>query len=271
MLRALVIAVALSTAGPASPAPPPEVPGVLRPGRPALPSTAAPGALRLDLDRRSPLSVAALAAAEGLRLEPPALTPPPPAQVQGAAGPSLLSLERQEGAAAAREPDAARVARLRRWERALKWSTAGALVATTTLGTFAAINQPTDFGDGRCRTGGPVLGTYGCDRGLSTLHGASAVLSATLYTADGVLALSLPGPQGNVSRAARPWHRALTFVHLGGVVIQPVLGLVSAFPQVVGVRGRAPSDPFPRHLRTAHVVLGYLTTAAFLATLALEL
>ena len=116
-----------------------------------------------------------------------------------------------------------------------------------------------------------MLGTYGCDRGLSTLHGASAVLSATLYTADGVLALSLPGPQGNVTPARRPWHRALTFVHLGGIVVQPVLGLVSAFPQVIGVRGRAPSDPFPRNLRTTHVILGYVTTAAFLATLALEL
>ncbi len=204
-----------------------------------------------------------------LRLEPPALTPPP--TEPGAAEPRLsLSLDHPE-AAGAREPEAARVARLRRWERALKWSTAGALVVTTTLGTFAAINQPTAFGDGRCQTGGPVLGTYGCDRGLSTLHGASAVVSATLYTADGVLALSLPGPQGNVTPARRPWHRALTFVHLGGVVVQPVLGLVSAFPQVIGVRGRAPSDPFPRNLRTTHVILGYVTTAAFLATLALEL
>ena len=168
-------------------------------------------------------------------------------------------------------PEGSRIARVRRWERALKWSTAGALVVTSTLGTLAAINQPTAFGDGRCLTGGPVLGTYGCDRGLSTLHGSSAILSATLYTADGVLALSLPGPQGNVREAARPWHRALTFVHLGGMVLQPALGLVSAFPQVIGVRGKAASDPFPRNLRTTHVVLGYVTTAAFLATLVLEL
>ena len=208
-----------------------------------------------------------------LRLEPPATLPrdEPPAPL--AAEPRLsLALDRPAAAGdAGQESDAERTARLRRWERALKWSTAGALVVTTTLGTLPAINQPTAFGDGRCQTGGPVLGTYGCDRGLSTLHGASAVLSATLYTADGVLALSLPGPQGNVTPARRPWHRALTFVHLGGVVVQPVLGLVSAFPQVIGVRGRAPTDPFPRNVRTTHVILGYVTTAAFLATLALEL
>ncbi len=167
-------------------------------------------------------------------------------------------------------PDEDRWRSLRGWERTLKWSTAGALLVTSTLGTMAAINQPTAFGDGRCQTGNPVLGTYGCDRGLSTLHGSSGVLSATLYTANGVLALSIPGPVGNVSPAERPWHRALTYVHLGGIVLQPILGLVAAFPTVIGVRDTAPGDPFPRNTRTVHVCLGYVTTAAYLATLALE-
>lgn len=167
-------------------------------------------------------------------------------------------------------PSDRRTESLRRWERILKWSTAGALVVTTTLGTLAAINQPTAFGDGRCQTGHPIFGTYGCDRGLSTLHGTSAVLSATLYTADGVLTLAIPGPVGHVSEAARPWHRALTWVHLGGIAVQPILGLVSAFPQVIGVHNTAPTDRFPRGMRTAHVILGYVTTAAFLTTLALE-
>ena len=180
------------------------------------------------------------------------------------AQPSASDPARGDGA------DARRDARLRQWERALKWSTAGALVATSTLGTLVAINQPTAFGDGRCQTGHPVLGTYGCDRGLSTLHGSSGVLSVTLYTANGVLALAMPGPVGNVSAAARPWHRALTYVHLGGIAVQPILGLVAAFPQVVGMSHSAPDDRFPRDLRTAHVGIGYVVTAAYLATLALE-
>lgn len=167
-------------------------------------------------------------------------------------------------------PDDLRVERLRHSERVLKWSTAGALVVTSALGTMAAINQPTAFGDGRCQTGNPVLGTYGCDRGLSTLHGISGVLSLTLYTADGVLTLAIPGPVGNVSEAARPWHRALTYVTLGGFVVQPILGLVAAFPQVIGMSDTAPGDAFPRDVRTIHVGLGYLITAAFLTTLALE-
>ena len=123
--------------------------------------------------------------------------------------------------------DEARASSLRWWGRTLRWSTAASLVATSTLGTMAAINQPTAFGDGRCITGDPVLGTYGCDRGLSTLHGSSAVVSVTLYTANGVLALAAPESRGQVSEAARPWYRVLSWVHLGGMVLQPIMGLPS--------------------------------------------
>jgi hypothetical protein len=167
-------------------------------------------------------------------------------------------------------PDDGRARSLRWWGRTLRWSTAAALVATSTLGTLAAINQPTAFGDGRCITGNPVFGDYGCDRGLSTLHGSSGVLSVTLYTANAVLGLAAPESRGVVSASARPLHRALTWVHLGGIVVQPVLGLVAAFPQVIGKSRTGPTDRFPRDLRTAHVFLGYVTTAAFLTTVALE-
>jgi hypothetical protein len=135
---------------------------------------------------------------------------------------------------------------------------------------MAALDQPTRFGDGRCLTGHPVLGEYGCDRGLSTLHGSAAVMSVILYTANGVLGLAAPESRGDVAPGARPVYRALTWVHLGGIVVQPILGLVSAFPQVVGRSRSAPTDMFPRNLRTAHVVIGYVTTAAFLSTVALE-
>lgn len=242
----------------------------------APPAPAEPGALQLELPAQPPRQNPGLLAPDGARLSLVLDGVPDGAEASDLMpeGARLsLAVDGAPGGAGVpeRTPEGDRTARVRRWERALKWSTAGALVVTATLGTLAAINQPTAFGDGRCRTGSPILGTYGCDRGLSTLHGASAVLSATLYTADGVLALSLPGPQGNVGARARPWHRALTYVHLGGMVLQPVLGLVSAFPEVIGVRGKAPSDPFPRDLRTAHVFLGYITAAAFLTTLVLEL
>jgi hypothetical protein len=199
-----------------------------------------------------------------LRLELPALRLAALAPEPGVGGSAEL------GDPAATPADEGRAARLRGWGRALRWSTAGALVVTSALGTLAAINQPTRFGDGRCLTGHPVLGNYGCDRGLSTLHGSSAVLSVTLYTANAVLGLAAPEAAGRVSEAARPWHRALGVIHLGGIVVQPVLGLVAAFPQVIGREKTATTDMFPRNLRTAHVVVGYLTTAAFLGAISLE-
>lgn len=182
-----------------------------------------------------------------------------------------LLLDQEPGGELALPREDARVRDLERWERILKWSTGGALVVTATLGTLAAINQPTAFGDGRCQTGHPIFGTYGCDRGLSTLHGVSGVASAILYTANGAIAFSLPGPVGNVSDRERPWHTALSYVHLVGIIVQPLLGLTAAYPQVIGLSKTGPSDPFPRNARTAHLALGYLTTAAFLTTIALEL
>lgn len=221
----------------------------------------------------APAPALAVAEPPGLRLSLADLrgTPPGPDLRVASGAPVLLASDRTPVAGeAAPATEDAHLQLVRRWERILKWSTAGALVATSTFGTIAAINQPTAFGDGRCATGKPIFGTYGCDRGLSTLHGMSAVLSTTLYTANGVLALSIPGPVGNVTPAKAPWHRALTYVHLGGIIIQPIIGLVSAFPQVIGKQNEAPGDPFPKTLRTIHVGLGYVVAAAYIATLALE-
>jgi hypothetical protein len=208
------------------------------------------------------------------RLDLPALRPPARAAAPAPAAVPDIRGVRAEVPATVPDMWAApadeRAVRLHQWGRVLTWSTAASLVVTSTLGTLAAINQPTAFGDGRCVTGNPVWGTYGCDRGLSTLHGASAVLSVTLYTANAVLRLTAPEAAPRVSEAARPWHRALGWITLGGIVVQPALGLVAAYPQVIGKSHTAPTDSFPRNLRTAHLFIGYVTTTAFLAAVALE-
>ncbi|MCI0569449.1 MAG: hypothetical protein L0Y66_01730 [Myxococcaceae bacterium] len=167
---------------------------------------------------------------------------------------------------ASQQPD---IERLQSIERTLKWSTAGSLLVTAGLGTVTALNVPTLLSPGRCATGNPILGTYGCDRGLSTLHGISGVLSLTLYTANNVLALSLPGPVGNVSDAERPWHRALTYTALVGIVVQPLLGLFASFPQVIGIPPDTQAQ-FSRTTRSVHITVGYITVAAFIGTLVLE-
>jgi hypothetical protein len=237
--RTMSSAVALSTLLSAALAAAPEAPGL-----PAAP------ALALVLDGMAPPAAARLA----LDLDPLAGDP---------------------GAAALGDPVAARVdearaRELRWWGRTLKWSTAASLVVTSTLGTMAAINQPTAFGDGRCITGNPVLGEYGCNRGLSTLHGSSGVLSVTLYTATEVLGLAAPESRGIVSEGAKPVHTVASWIALGGIVVQPILGLVAAFPQVIGKSQSLPTDPLPRNLRTVHLFIGYTTTAAYLTTAVLE-
>ena len=201
-----------------------------------------------------------------LRLDGAAAAGPTLVLASGLAGPG----DPLQGSGDPARPDDARVRKLRWWGRTLRWSTAAALVATSTLGTMAAINQPTAFGDGRCITGNPVLGDYGCNRGLSTLHGSSAVLSVTLYTANAVLGLAAPESRGTVAEPVRPLHRALSWVHLGGMIVQPIMGLVAAYPQVIGMSRSVPTDRFPKDLRTAHIFVGYVTTLAFLTTAALE-
>jgi hypothetical protein len=214
---------------------------------------------------------------------PPASWPELELHLERAPAPSLaaLSLEAappsQETSPTGAAPippgaDAARRASLQFWGRTLRWSTTASLVVTSTLGTMAAINQPTAFGDGRCFTPGasPVLGDYGCNRGLSTLHGSFGVLSVTLYTANGVLRLAAPDSRGLVAEPLRPLHTVLGWVHLTGIIVQPILGLVAAYPQVIGKSSTLPTDSFPRNLRTIHLFIGYATTLAFLTTTILE-
>lgn len=159
-----------------------------------------------------------------------------------------------------------------RWQtvhRVLKVATAGSLVVTGLLGTIVAINQPTLFGRGRCAAGDPIFGPYGCTS-LSTVHGGMAVTSLVLYTATGVLSLATPRMPGATHPRLEFVHRALTYVHLAGMVIQPVLGILSRFPDVIGIDSTEHRRDFSEVTRTVHIGLGYLTVAAFVTTTLLD-
>ncbi len=149
--------------------------------------------------------------------------------------------------------------------RALHLTTAGFLVATGTLGTIAALNQPTWFSEGRCATGNPVFGEYGC-HGFSTLHGVFALLSTVLYTATVTLELAAfdwPGRDRHGSG-----YEALSYVHLVGMALQPLGGLVAAVPEVIGL---SRNSSLTRALRSIHLMTGYLIVGAFVVTTAIEL
>lgn len=150
-------------------------------------------------------------------------------------------------------------------DQTLRLATTGSLLVTATLGTFVALNQPTLLSDGRCHTGSPIFGDYGC-HALSGLHGFFAVLSIVLYTSTQAFEFSHSIWPGQDHHGAG--FKALSYIHLIGMAIQPIGGLLAVVPQIVG----APKDGlFARVLRTLHIVLGYTIVTTFAITTAIEL
>jgi hypothetical protein len=205
------------------------------------------------------------------------------AQGEGVAAPAggeaATSGEAPAGAAAEEEPDIELLRhreRLTRIHRTLGLTTFGALTVTTALGTIAAINQQTLFGAGECRAGGhPIFGLeFGCGT-LTTVHKLSAFITVGLYASTGVFALAMPDPehvtQGNDWRATRlRLHRAAAWVHLAGMILQPIVGIIAVNPGIVGVNGAGIQD-FASTMRTIHLGVGYVTWAALGFGMTMEL
>lgn len=150
-----------------------------------------------------------------------------------------------------------------RMHRTLSLVTTGSLLVTAGLGTLSAINEGTAFHEGRCATGNPLLGDYGCES-LHIVHGASAILSLVLYTATAVQGLPL-----GLSQSEGPLYRILSYVHLVGIVLQPILGLITAYPEIIGINPGA-QERFGDVMRTIHIGVGYVTVAAYATTTVLE-
>jgi hypothetical protein len=150
-------------------------------------------------------------------------------------------------------------------DRTLQLLTSGSLILTATLGTINAINQPTWFSDGRCAAGDPIFGDYGC-HGFGTLHGISALLSLVLYTATETLEFADFDWPGRDRHGAG--YDALSYVHLVGMALQPLGGLLAAVPQVIGLKR---DSAFTKALRSIHVMTGSVIVTAFVVTTAIEL
>lgn len=154
-----------------------------------------------------------------------------------------------------------------RLHRTLKLVTTGSLLVTGALGTLAAINEGTVFKSGRCETGNhPIFGDYGCES-LHLVHGASAILSSTLYTATAVQGLSIGPP--SLAQMHGPLYRILSYVHLVGMVLQPVLGILAAYPEVIGIHPEN-REHFGEVVRTVHIGIGYVTIVAYATTTVFE-
>ncbi len=174
--------------------------------------------------------------------------------------------------AAASEPDREQLLKA---QRTLKVATAGGLLLTGTLGTLLALNRDTLLWTGRCSDspGRAIFGAYGCNE-LSIVHGISAVLSLVLYTSTAAVSLSIPGEPRDLP-TGRPgvngaFYSVVSWIHLVGIVPQPILGFIASYPGLVGVSVDR-SDDVSRALRTVHLGLGYVTIAAFSTSLGIEL
>ncbi len=150
-----------------------------------------------------------------------------------------------------------------RWDdvnRRLRRFTLAGLWLTTALGTVGIINRPSLLGDGRCQSGGPILGDYGCGPS-TTLHGISAGTSMVLFTASDVIDLTT-GPRRTYSQT----RRVLIWVSRMGMAVLPLVGIISRFPDVIGIDDPESQAEFGRTVRTLHAGAGYVTVGAYTAT-----
>lgn len=173
-------------------------------------------------------------------------------------------LDREWGSRRIAEFDAGPDERWKSINQGLRRSTLAGLWIATSLGTIGIINRPTLFGEGRCETGGPILGEYGCGPS-TTLHGITAATSVVLFTASEVITLTT-GDMREYSRA----RRVLTWVTRAGMMALPLVGIVSRFPDVIGINDPENQRAFGRTVRTLHAGAGYVTVAAYTATFFLD-
>jgi hypothetical protein len=143
------------------------------------------------------------------------------------------------------------------------WST---MLVTEVLGTIQAVNQDTWFGRGNCASDprGFACEQYSL---VQSLHQGFAFATTALYTTAGVLAIAAPDPEhasvgeGGAERRLRT-HKVLAWVHGAGMVLLPILGILSIHPEIFGINDNEARADFSRATRSVHTVLGFATFAA---------
>ena len=167
------------------------------------------------------------------------------------AAPSLAHEPDEQAQLAAQARTRATLRPHHRWLGLTTWISLG---ATILLGTFRYANV-IGFGTPLCDGGSPILGrTWGCGDGLMVQHGISAGFTTLSYASTRTLAALMPDPYDAAAHTPRlRAHRALSWVHLVGMIAMPVLGIATA----------SSVDPDTRRiLATTHLIVGYSTFAA---------
>lgn len=221
--------------------------------------------------RRAPVAVATQAPAQ-----PPAQPPAPVAMPRPVA---------EDSCAADREAcqESEQIARnvLRHRERSLRTHRAFGIAAwssmliTEVLGTIQLVNQDSWFGRGACASNPDA---FACRQSslITGLHEGFAFTTVGLYLTAGIIAASAPDPEhasegdGAAQRRLR-LHKTLAWIHGVGMVLLPLMGVISAYPQILGATSNEARADVGRAMRTLHAVVGYSTFTAFTIAAAIEL
>jgi hypothetical protein len=152
------------------------------------------------------------------------------------------------------------------------WSS---MLVTEVLGTIQMVNQDTWFGPGACSSNPDA---FGCRQSslLTGLHQGFAFTTVGLYVTAGVIAASAADPEhasegdGAAQRRLR-LHKTLAWIHGAGMVLLPLLGIISANPQILGATTNEARAEVGRAMRSLHAIVGYTTFTAFTIAAAIEL
>lgn len=140
---------------------------------------------------------------------------------------------------------------------------------TGVSGGVLLANKPTLFGDGRCKSGDPILGEFGCG-GLTLLHAGFGATTLGLFVAQEIVAGEMPiSPYDVGSDGRRDAMTALRYTNIGLFAVQPLLGFVAANPGVVGVPEESQED-VSRVLRTIHFGVGGTLATTYTVNAALQ-
>jgi hypothetical protein len=155
----------------------------------------------------------------------------------------------------------ARRIKIRTYHRSMGITTWLSLGATATIGTIRYANV-IGFGKPLCQGDSPIFGrTYGCGDGLHIQHVVSASFTTLSYITTRTLAALMPDPyDAAASRPGLAAHRALSWVHLAGMIAMPILGVATA---------RTTDQQTRESLAAAHLVVGYTTFASVSAAAAI--
>jgi hypothetical protein len=165
--------------------------------------------------------------------------------------------------ALAQDADAAEQKRLKDWHSATQKAGLLTLGLAQGFGIPLMANKETLFSNGLCKAGDPMFWEFGCNGGLTILHFAFAATTLGLFITSEVLATQMaPSPYETGDSTRDGAASILRWVNVGLFTLQPILGLITAHPSLLGI----PPEHrvmVSRILRSIHFAIGLGLVSTF--------